>query len=244
MNPMRILCNLIILFSLLLMVPNKTSAQSLDVCKIETAGVPRAADVPALLDSCGIATHKLCFSNWEAFPYLPDVTFRMAHTGRAILMHFSVDEQAARAEIGKDNDPVYFDSCVEFFAQLAPDSEYYYNFETNCIGRMLVMRGVSQNERTYAPEATLECIGRWSSLGSEPFGLIEKPTHWELALVIPVEAFFLDSVTDLSGMTIRGNVYKCGDKLPEPHYSAWAPIHTPRPLFHVPAAFAPIYFEE
>lgn len=226
------------------MTTNGTFAQSLSVRKIETSSTPRAVDVPALLDSCGITSNKLNYTNWDSFPYLPDVNFRIAHTGKAILIHFAVDEQATRAEIGEDNEPVYFDSCVEFFAQLKPESEFYYNFEANCIGKMLVMRGVSQNVRTYAPVETVALIDRWSSLGSEPFGLIDDPTRWELALVIPVEAFFLDTVRDMSGMTIRGNIYKCGDKLPVPHYSSWAPVDAPRPLFHTPASFAPIYFEK
>lgn len=222
----------------------ETSTQSLNVRKIEVAERPRAIEVPALLDSHGIAANALTHTNWKDYPYLPDVKLRIAHTGDAILLHFAVDEQAARAEISEDNQPVYFDSCVEFFAQLDPTKKEYYNFEANCIGRMLAMRGISQSERCNAPASALARIDRWSSLGTEPFGLADTPTHWELALVIPVEAFFLDTVTDLSGSTLRGNFYKCGDKLPVPHFTSWAPVDTPQPLFHVPACFAPIYFEQ
>lgn len=222
----------------------ETKAEGMNVRKIEVSRQPRAIEVPALMDSLGIAADSIACANWAAFPYRPEVRFRMAHTGKAILLHFSVDEQVVRAEIDSDSQPVYFDSCVEFFAQLDPDLPEYYNFETNCIGRMLVMRGVSQNVRTYAPPEALALIDRWSSLGSEPFGLREQPTHWELALVIPGGAFFLDDIADLSGLTVRGNVYKCGDKLPVPHYTSWRPIDTPRPLFHAPASFAPIHFEE
>ncbi|MBD5220650.1 MAG: hypothetical protein HDS72_10555 [Bacteroidales bacterium] len=218
------------------------SARSITAPKIAAGTIPSAADVPALLAS--IAPDSLTCTNWEAFPYLPDVKFRIAHTGRAVLLHFVVNEEAVRGEVTENRGPVYKDSCVEFFVQTDTTSRAYYNFECNCIGTMIVQHGPTIMERSFARPVTLAAIDRWCSLGNGPIALSERPTHWELAMVIPVEAFFGDSITDLSGATMKGNFYKCGDALPHRHYSSWAPISAPRPAFHSPASFAPIYFGE
>jgi hypothetical protein len=80
---------------------------------------------------------------------------------------------------------------------------------------------------------------RHPSLGTEPFGLREEPTAWELALVIPASTFGLET---FSGLHARGNFYKCGDRLPVPHYVSWAPIATPKPDFHRPEYFDELFF--
>ena len=41
----------------------------------------------------------------------------------------------------------------------------------------------------------------------------------------------------LDGQKVRGNIYKCGDKLPVPHFISWSPISTPAPDFHCPRFF-------
>ena len=63
-------------------------------------------------------------------------------------------------------------------------------------------------------------------------------------LVIPAECYFHHQITDLSGMTIRANFYKCGDKLQQPHFLSWNPISTPRPNFHVPQFFGTLELEK
>ena len=86
-------------------------------------------------------------------------------------------------------------------------------------------------------------IDRWASLGSTPFDTIEGKTHWEVALVIPVSTFFMHDVARLDGRVMRANFYKCGDKLPVPHFVSWAPIVTDRPNFHCPEFFGEVVME-
>jgi hypothetical protein len=87
-------------------------------------------------------------------------------------------------------------------------------------------------------------VRRLSSIGGAPFGVKEGegPYTWTLTVAIPVD-LFTDVATPLSGSTLRGNFYKCGDKLPRAHYLSWSPIDTPRPSFHEPGFFGTLVFE-
>jgi hypothetical protein len=41
-----------------------------------------------------------------------------------------------------------------------------------------------------------------------------------------------------------GNVYKCGDAMPQAHYLTWNPIGTSRPDYHRPEYFGYLKFEK
>jgi hypothetical protein len=75
--------------------------------------------------------------NWPEFSYKPDVSFRIAHNRDVIFLSYKVVEDNPRAVYVNDFEPVYKDSCVEFF--ISPgESLHYYNFEFNCIGTALM----------------------------------------------------------------------------------------------------------
>ena len=80
--------------------------KELDVKKVSMASIP-VESVPALLDEEKVAFQPINTVNWTAFPYCPDVKFRIAHTDDAILLHFKVKEASVRAVAGKDNGPVW-----------------------------------------------------------------------------------------------------------------------------------------
>ena len=89
------------------------------------------------LDVKKVSMAKVAFQpvntvNWAAYPYCPDVKFRIAYTDNAILIHYKVKEASVRAVAGKDNGPVWEDACVEFFSIPAGDGVYY-NMECNCV---------------------------------------------------------------------------------------------------------------
>ena len=94
--------------------------------------------LPAWLDEQGIPFTVVDTVNWPAYPYRPDVRFRMVHTDNALVLHYVVTEQSVKAEAGRDNGPVWEDACVEFFSVPANDS-IYYNLECNCAGQLLVL---------------------------------------------------------------------------------------------------------
>jgi len=203
-----------------------------------------AREVPRVMSSHNVEYHSLACVNWhDEYPYLPSVEVAMAHCGDALFIHYRVSEQSVRAVALRDQDAVWEDSCVEFFSQPNPDDGIYYNIECNCAGRLLLAAGASRSGRESAPASVTDSISRWSSLGSSPFEERVEPTEWQLALVVPAKVYFRHDVGTFAGLHIRGNVYKCGDRLTVPHFVSLFPIGTPSPDFHRPECFDTIDFE-
>lgn len=218
-----------------------SNMKELNVKKVSAANIP-VASVPALLDKEKVAFQSVNTVNWEAYPYAPDVQFRIAHTEDAILLHFKVKEASVRAVAGHDNGPVWEDACVEFFSVPAGDGVYY-NVECNCTGTLLIGAGAERNNRQHAPQEVLDKVQRWASLGREDFEEKVGECNWEVALIIPYSAFFLHDIASLDGKTVRANFYKCGDKLQTPHFLSWNPIKLENPNFHCPEFFGTLNFE-
>ena len=210
---------------------------------IKLAGpMPSAKEVPTIFMASDVLYHNVERVNWpESYPYKPQMEFAIAYTDEAILIHYRVEEQSVRAVAQHDQDRIWEDSCAEFFCQPADDG-IYYNFECNCVGKLLLAAGPDRNERRRASENIMQSIDRWASLGSEPFDTRQESTVWELALCIPFSAFFLHDVNSLAGMSVRANVYKCGDLLPVPHFVSWNAINTEKPDFHCPDYFGTFEF--
>ena len=216
----------------------------LNVRKVHVDGPVEAGQVAALMKENNIVWHRLEQVPWaESYPYRPQVQFAIAHTGSEILVAWDVEEQCVRAEAETDGGRVWEDSCCELFVQ-PEGSDNYYNIECNCGGKLLVQGGAVGTERPLGNAELMAKVKRWSSLGNDPFPLLNEPRHWQLSVVVPVEALFMDTVTDLSGKCLRGNLYKCGDKLTQPHYLALFPIHLPKPAFHCPQFFGTLAFGE
>ena len=69
----------------------------LNVRKIASAAACKAAEVPALLDCEGIGFQQVECVNWaEDYPYKPAVSFRMAYTDDALLIHYRVSARCGR----------------------------------------------------------------------------------------------------------------------------------------------------
>lgn len=218
---------------------NPNEMKELKVKKISIGSV--AADaVSALLSSENVAFEPLDVVNWADYPYRPEVSFRIAYTDNAILLHYKVKENSVRARYGQANEPVYKDSCVEFFITPAGDGVYY-NLECNCIGTILLGGGKPGN-REHATPSVIASIDRWASLGRVPFEERIGETEWEVALVIPFGAFFKHNISSPDGKSIRANFYKCGDDLSVPHFLSWNPIPVEKPNFHLPEYFGELIF--
>lgn len=204
------------------------------------ASVSNAADVAAALDKAGVQFTKIDTVNWAEFPYCPDVEFRAAHTGDNLLLNYRVTEDAVRAAAEADNGPVWEDSCVEFFVTF--DNKNYQNIECNCAATILSAVGPDRNHREPLPAELLSGVKRHSSLDRDNLPA-EGPVTWEVSLIVPVKTYFASGLKSFSGVKARGNFYKCGDKLPTPHFLSWNPIATPNPDFHCPEYFGDIVFE-
>lgn len=207
------------------------------------ASTVKAVDVPALLDANGVDFQPVDCVDWVAdYPYAPQVQFRIAHKGDAIMIEYRVSEQTVAAVAGHDNGPVWQDSCCEFFFK-PEGGDVYYNVETNCAGTVLVGCGPVREGREPAPAEVVGAIDRWSSLGREAFTERTAPQKWSMALVIPVGTAFKSNIATLDGAHMTANFYKCGDKLQTPHFLSWNRIDLPKPDFHCPAYFGTLEFE-
>lgn len=181
--------------------------------------------------------------NWSAeFPYAPQVTFRMFHTGAYLMVRFDVAERYTMACVAQDNGASWTDSCVELF--ISPEPGVYYNFETTCAGRLLLACHTSRHEGVKAPAEALESVIRHTSLPfGETFPEREGDNRWSLTLAIPPRALFRHRIDDWSGHSVRMNLYKCGDNLSHPHFLSWRPIPTEKPDFHRPEYFGEAVFD-
>ena len=192
----------------------------------------------------GIEPQAVACCNWpEQFPYTPEVSFRMFHTGDYLMLRFDVAERCTMARVTEDNGEVWTDSCVEFF--IAPDdSGYYYNFECSCIGRLLLGFRKEREHPAHAAPKVMAGNLRTPSLGLRPFPEHEGDNRWSVVLAIPPQALFMHELSDWSGLKASVNLYKFGDKLSQPHFLSWKPIETPKPDFHRPDFFEQIKFSE
>ena len=181
--------------------------------------------------------------NWpDQYPYAPDVSFRMFHTGEVLMLRFDVAEQYTAAAAADDNGPVWQDSCVEFF--FAPDDGGYYTFEINCIGTLLLShRRDRKVDVMSAPPEVLALVERTPSLPRAVFAERRGDNRWSMTAAIPVRALFRHRFDSWDGMEARMNLYKCGDNLSRPHFLSWSPISTPATDFHRPEFFKPVRFE-
>ncbi len=177
--------------------------------------------------------------SWSTFPYKPEVHFRLAHTKDSLLLSYVVCEQHVKATYRNTNDPVYKDSCVEFF--LSFDGRHYYNLEFNCAGTGLIGYGDADREkRRRLSNRTVETVRTVSHIHAARDQ--EMGVTWELLLNIPFSIFEAHSISSFSGMQCTGNFYKCGDELPVPHYVSWNRIDHPVPNFHLPQFFGALWF--
>lgn len=191
-----------------------------------------------------IPPQRIACCNWpEQFPDTPGVCFRMFHTGERLWLRFDVEERYTAARIAEDNGEVWTDSCVEFF--LAPDDTgFYYNFESSCIGRLLLGYRRTHADAVHAAPEVMAAVRRFASLPAETFAEREGDNRWSLTLSIPPQALFRHRFTTWDGMEARMNLYKCGDRLSHPHYLSWRPVVSERPDFHRPEFFERVKFAE
>ncbi|WP_316813415.1 carbohydrate-binding family 9-like protein [Pedobacter heparinus] len=177
-------------------------------------------------------------SPWKEFT-VSDVhaCFVIVQGSDCIALKYYVREPFSKPVYFNANDPVYKDSCVEFFIGFNNDPAYY-NFEFNNAGTCLLGFGTGR-ERKYLPKSLIDQIRYSRSFKSTG---TEALIGWELTLLIPFEVFCFHSIGKFEGPSCRGNFFKCGDDLPAPHYLAWNNIATDSPNFHLPEFFGTIDF--
>jgi len=176
---------------------------------------------------------------WSNDSYKPAVSFAMVYTEDSILLKYFVTEKYVKADYLQINDPVYKDSCVEFFIAFGGD-ENYYNLEFNRIGTALIGYGSGKNDREILSESIISKIKSQHAITASPDD--KGNTEWELTLNIPFTLFIHNAISALAGLSCRANFFKCGDDLPAPHFLSWNAVDYPQPNFHLPQFFGTITF--
>jgi len=192
-------------------------------------------DIAAVLD--GYERRPIQYAPWYVGGYQPKAAFTMAYSNDEIYLKYYVIENIIKAEHHKFNDPVFEDSCVEFFIAFDND-ESYYNLEFNCMGNSRVQYGAFKTARAFIPANLLRTIKHQTLLKSTADGSIT----WELTLCIPKKIFAYHPALSFEKSTAKVNVYKCGDGLPEPHFLCWNNIDSVEPEFHLSRFFKEITF--
>ncbi len=197
------------------------------------------AHVSYLLDS--YEKNHIGIAPWPGNGYKPDVHFTIAFGNDSIFIKYYVSEKSVRAIYKQPNEPVYKDSCVEFFVSFGDERDYY-SFGFNCAGACMLGFGANRTNRKLLPEAAIRAIRHQTNLK-----LVDNNGQggigWELTLMIPLEAFCKHSITSLNGRQCRVNFHKCGDELPDPHFLTWNNIKSADANFHLPEFFGKMRFE-
>ena len=169
--------------------------------------------------------------NWREFPHQPGVTVYLGCCDQRLWIHYRVVNDFVRAVCRHDQEPVWQDSCVEFFIK---QGDIYRNFEFNSLGVCLSAFGPGRNSRTPLDEASLAQVLRFPSLSIQTLPSDGVAANWSLTVAIPLRLIGLKP-----GSQFMANFYKCGDNTKVPHYISWSAIATPSPDFHQPKFFAP-----
>lgn len=190
--------------------------------------------------------------NWDEVPkaeitsyvwddaYTPEAFAQLAYVkGDRFVIRMQCRESAPIARYKNYNDPVYTDSCLEFFADWANAGKYV-NMEMNSLGTLLSCCGPDRHDRT--PVRDL--------LGGRIFKVTpsREGDFWCVTGEIPVaaicEIYGCGPEIFRPGYSFRANFYKCGDKTETVHYGSWNPIGTEKPDFHRPEFFGKLVIAE
>jgi hypothetical protein len=205
---------------------------------VSTARYNDPADVLRKIFS-SIEPNKLAYEPWPGGGIKPEVEFKMFCGDDAVFLKFDVKEKYFRANYKQINDLVFNDSCVEFFIAFNNDDAYY-NFEFNALGTPLVGYGAGKERKLTEPSLikAIKTMGVTKTAADA-----ELPYQWELMVVIPFNVFYNHQITTVRGINCRGNFYKCGDELTEPHFLCWNNIVADKPNFHLPGYFGELVFQ-
>lgn len=149
--------------------------------------------------------------------------------GEGFALQMTCYEKQPLARYKEYNDPVWTDSCLEFFASFNNQSPLYCNLEMNSAGAFLMgIRESREKKRNAADIVKLPSVKCTKNGG---FWRVEYKLGFDM-----LDALF-GKVDYAPGYTFGGNFYKCGDETEIPHFGSWNPIGTEKPDFHRPEYF-------
>jgi hypothetical protein len=198
-------------------------------------------------------TLRIAHFHPQSSAHHPQTAAQVLYDAEHLYVRFQVQDQYVRGVYTRYQDPVYQDSCVEFFVMphsAEGASGGYFNFEINCLGALLLYyiedpRRTRTGFEKYTP-VPAELMREMSIVPSLPKKVdaeIAAPLTWEITYNIPLTIFeyYLGTLQPEPGAIWRGNFYKCGDQTSHPHWASWSPIGTEL-NFHQPNYFGRLEF--
>lgn len=190
----------------------------------------------------GIPEARILNWQWLGNGHRLDVRTRLCLSGSRLWVRFDCLGEEPVVNHRGHQQPVYEDSCLEFFFEPRPGKGYF-NFEVNAGGWMLAAFGPIRSERRPLPVVLIEDMGITTDIRTAEQGWPEPP-GWSVEYSIPVEAIERWSGVKVSaGLVAAGNFYKCGDRTLKPHYGSWSMVDSPTPDFHRPESFGRLEFQ-
>ncbi len=179
--------------------------------------------------------------------YFPKVKVKLLYSNNSIFIRFDVIEKNIIAVAKNHFDPVFEDSCVEFFFSVEESApQTYFNLEINCCGKVLF--GYKNLRDNVAKRISINDIEQLKINATFLGKIIDKPileeTEWFSECKIPFS--LIESYSDIKlnypPKKWRANFYKCADKSITPHWLTWNKVLYPNPNFHLPKYFGIIEF--
>lgn len=179
--------------------------------------------------------HRLTSYHWEsAPPYRPLTYFKVGVVGDSLVAILKCYEENPRTVCVNRDEPVYTDSCLEFFVAPIEGRDEYINVEMNSEGVFLSEFGKGKYDRVFISTLTDKIPVVESFKGDDAGG-----AYWGVMVTLTKDFFCeLYKINDFSFTKIKANFYKCGDGCEIPHYLAFSPVTTLPPGFHNPECFA------
>lgn len=229
----------------------KPEAEAEEDYKYPVIRLEESPEINAVWDKApwtGIKSLELTHYMGDKPEHFPLVEAKIAYDNLAIYVIFRVQDKYVKAVHNEHQDPVYTDSCVEFF--FSPDensNEGYFNLEMNCGGIMLFHhQAAPRTDQTHIAPEDIQQVEVAHSLPQIVDPEIQVDTTWYVEYRIPfsVLASYRDFPKPESGTIWRANLYKCADATSHPHWLTWAPIDLPGPDFHQPDFFGTLEFQK
>jgi hypothetical protein len=178
--------------------------------------------------------------------HFPVTQAKVAYDELAIYVKFKVNDRYVKAVYSNHQDPVYKDSCVEFFFTPGGDiSAGYFNLEMNCIGTMLFHhQKIPRKNAVSINNSDLEKVDVITSLTEVIDPEQKEDVIWMVSYKIPFSVIkkYHEFENPGPGTVWRANFYKCADDSSHPHWLTWASIDNPTPDFHRPEFFGELHF--
>lgn len=180
---------------------------------------------------------KLESYHWESpEKYRPDTFFKIGAFEDSLIAVLKCYETAPKAVYGMRDDPIYQDSCLEFFVAPISSKEEYINVECNSKGAFLSEFGKGKYDRVFVKNMVD------SAPVVEPFfNKDHEGDFWGVKITLEKEflsELYSVPVNEIDFSSVKANFYKCGDECEVPHYLAFSPVTTLPPGFHNPECFA------